>query len=228
MSIRYDAKTLAIAAVALIVATGLLYWGYSAHKKSGANQAILALVMDSGTRLRDALGIESAPPTADRTMFVKKLDEHAAAAELNLQKFKRLDTASVQALADSADDYLVTTREILKRQADSHRYRLLLAESSQALRDHMRLDNRTGTWVQEAVKAKERVNKDYRGYDLAAVTFDKLLGSLAVSQKKIAPYADKAILIEASVIADTHRRVQEGLRVVAAEFEKIGQIAAPK
>src|SRR5688572_25126549 len=118
MTIRLDAKTLAIGAVALVVAAVLLYWGYGAHKKRAANQTILALVADTGTRLRDALGIESAPPTTDRMMFVKKLDEHAAAAELNLQKFKRLDTASVQALADSADDYLVTTREILKRQAD--------------------------------------------------------------------------------------------------------------
>ena len=228
MIARYDTKTIAIAAAALIVAVALLYWGYSAHKKSGANQTILTLVTDTGTRLRDALEIETAPPPTDRTGLVKKLDEHAATADLNLQTLKRLDAAPVQTLADAADDYLVTAREILKKQADSHRYRLLLAESSQALRDHMRRDNRTRAWIQEAVKAKARVNKDYRDYNLAAGILDKLLDSLAASQKKIALYAGRAILIEDSLVADARRRVQEDLRVVTVEFEKLGQIAAPK
>jgi len=122
----------------------------------------------------------------------------------------------------------VTAREILKKQADSHRYRLLLAESSQALRAHMRVDNHTRAWIQEAVKAKERVNRDYRGYNLNADLLDKLLGSFAASQKKIAPHAGRAILIEGSLVADARGRVQEDMKAVEAEFEKLTRIAAPK
>lgn len=225
MIARYNTKTIAIAA--LIVAVPLLYWGYSAHKKGGASKTILALVTDTSARLRDALESEAAPPPTDRTKLVKKLDEHAATADASLQTLKRLDAAPV-ALADAADDYIVTAREILKKQADSHRYRLLLAESSQALRDHMRHDNHTRAWIQEAIKVKERVNKDYRGYNLAADLLDKLLGSFAVSQKKIAPHAGRAILIEDSLVADARGRVQEDMKLVAAQFEKLGQIAAPK
>ena len=225
MIARYDTKTITIAA--LIVAVPLLYWGYSAHKKSGANKTILALVTDTSTRLRDALESETAPPPTDRVRLVKKLDEHAATADLSLQTLKRLDAAPV-ALADAADDYLVTAREILKKQADSHRYRLLLAESSQALRAHMRHDNHTRAWIQEAVKVKERVNKDYRSYNLAAGLLDKLLGSFAASQKKIAPHAGRSALIEDSLVADARGRVQEDMKAVAAQFEKLGQIAGSK
>jgi len=225
---RYDTKTIVIAIAALIVAVALLSWGYSAHKKSGANKTILALVTDTGARLRDALESEAAPPPTDRAGLVKKLDEHAATVDLSLQTLKKLDAASVQALADAADDYIVTAREILKKQADSHRYRLLLAESSQALRDHLRHDNHTRAWIQEAVKVKERVNKDYRGYNLAASLLDKLLGSFSALQKKIAPHAGRAVLIEDSLVADAHGRVQDDMKAVAAQFEKLGQIAAPK
>ncbi len=220
-------RTLAISAVALVVTVALIYWGYSAYKKKrDANQAVVALVTDTGVRLRDALGIETAPTTTDRARFLRKLDEHAATADHNLQRSKQVGAASDQALADAADDYLLTAREILKRHADSYRYRLLLAESTQALHGHMRADNRTGAWVQEAVKAKERVSKDYRGYSLAASTLDKLLESFAASQMKIVPYVEPRLLIQATLVAEARKRVQDDLRQTTAEIEKLRQIEA--
>jgi|SRR5882672_1882948 len=226
MIARYNTKTVAIAAVALVVTVALLIWGYGAHKKREADKAILTLVTDTGTRLRDALGIETAPPTADRARFVKKLDEHAATAEYNLQAFKRLDSGSNQALADAADDYLVTAREILKRQAEGHRYRLLMAESEQALRAHMRSSDRSAAWVQGAVKAKERMNKDFRGYSLAAETFGKLLGSFPASQKKMAAYVAPAALIDSALIGTTRERVANDVKQVTADYEKLNQVDA--
>ncbi len=227
MTARPSNRTIVIAAVALVVAVALIYWGYSAHqKKREANKAVVAMITDTGVRLRDALGIETAPPTTDRAIFLKKLDEHAATADHNLQTSKHVGAALDQALADAADDYLLTAREILKRHAESYRYRLLLAESTQALRGHMRADNRTGAWVQEAVKAKERVNKDYRGYSFAASTLDKLLESFAASQMKIVRYVEPRVLIQETLVAEARKRVQEDSRQFAAEIEKITQFEA--
>ena len=226
MIARYDTKTIAIAAVALVVTVALLIWGYGAHKKRETDKAILALVADSGTRLRDALGIETAPPAADRAQVAKKLDEHAAAADDNLQAFKRLDTGSNQALADAADDYLLTAREILKRQSEGHRYRLLMGESEQALRDHMRRNDHSTAWVQGAVKAKERMNKDFRGYSLSAETLDKLLGSFSSSQQKIAVYVAPAVLIDSTLISNARDRVTKDAKQAAADYEKLNQIEA--
>lgn len=220
-------RTLAIAAVALVVAVALAYWGYSAYqKKRDANQAVVALVTDSGVRLRDALGIETAPTTTDRTRFLKKLDEHAATADHNLQTAKRASAAADLALGDAADDYLLTVREILKRHAESYRYRVLLAESAQALQGHMRADNRTSAWVQEAVKARERVSNDFRGYRVAASTLDKLLDTYAASQTKIAPYVEPRLLIPATLVDEARKRVQDDLRQATAEIEKTRQTEA--
>jgi len=226
MIARYDTKTVAIAAVALVVTVALLIWGYGAHKKRETDKAILALVTVTGARLRDALGIEVAPPTADRAQVAKKLDEHAATADENLQAFKRLDTGSNQALADAADDYLLTAREILKRQSEGHRYRLLMGESEQALRDHMRRNDHSTAWVQGAVKAKERMNKDFRGYSLSAETFGKLLGSFPSSQRKIAAHVPPAVLIDGTLISDARDRVAKDVKQVAADYERLNQIEA--
>ena len=227
MDTRYETKTLVIAAVALIAVLAISLWAYGTYKKREASKAALTLVADTGNRLRDAIGIQTAPPATDRTKFVKKLGEHATTGEANLQNFRRIDRVP-QPLADAADDYLVTTSELLKRVAESQRYRLLFSESSQALIDHMNRDDRSTAWIQEAVKTKERVNKDYRGYTFAVGTIDKLLSSLGASQKKIAPYADKTMLLGDDLIGQARDRGQEDLKSAAAEFEKLNRIAGPK
>jgi hypothetical protein len=227
MAIRLDTRILVVAFVALAVAVAVALWGYSAHKKRELDKAALALVADTAARLRDALAIETAPPTANRAGFVKKLGEHAVSADRNLQKLKRLGSGSDLALTDAADGYVLTAREILKKQAESRRYRLLLEDSSQALRAHMRADNRTGAWVQDAVKVKERVNKDYRDYSLASGALDTLLGSFTASQLKIAPYVEPKVLIADALVGEARRRAREDARQVTAEFKNL-QLAASR
>jgi hypothetical protein len=127
------------------------------------------------------------------------------------------------ALAEAADDYLLTSREILKRLVNAQRYRQLLSESLPALIQHTRADNRTGAWVQEAVKARERVNKDHRDLSLATGALDQLLQSFPASQKKIAPFVDPAVLIDDGAIAAARARALEAAKRVSAEIEKTRQ-----
>jgi len=210
-----SSKTLVIAVVAFVIAAGLGYWGYAALKKREGQKSVVAAVTDVSARLREALTIEAGPQAAS------KLDEHAAAADRALQEIKRLDASANRALVDAADNYLLTAREILKRQSDRHRHGLALADSLQALRQHMRADNRTGTWVQEAVKARERVNKDYRGYGVAAEVLGKLLESLPATQKSIAPLVGGASMIPGDLIASASKRVQQEAQLAATEVEKL-------
>lgn len=222
MIARPSNQTLLIGVIAVaVVAAGLGYWGYSAHKHRELRAAVGAFLKDSSARMRDALGMETAPATVNRAQFVSKLNEHATIAERNLQLFKRLDLARDRPLTDAADDYLLTTREILKKQLDSHRHRLLLEESSQALVSHMRAGSRGSTWVQDAVKAKERVNKDYRSYNLATEAYGKLLETFPASQKKIAPHVDKTFLIEDGPIAEARRRALQEARQIASDMDRI-------
>lgn len=210
-----------VVALAVLVAAAAGWWGYGEHQKREQREAILALVADTGTRLRTGLGATVEGPEAAR-----KLDEATAAAERNLSALKSLDASRQPALAEAADDYLLTGREILKRLAAVQRYRLLLAESLQALVSHMRADDHSGAWVQEAVKARERARKDHRDLGLATGALDQLLQSLPDSQKKIAPYVEPAALIENGAIEAARARALEAMKQATGEFEKTGRLDA--
>lgn len=219
-------KTIGIAVAAAVVAAVLGYWGYGAHKSREAQRIALGQVTDAAVRLREALTIAGGRPEADPAQTVKRLDEHASAVDRGLQDLKRVDASSHQALVDAADDYLLTAREILKKQADSHRYRSMWTQSWQALRQHLRHDTRTGAWVQQAVKARERANRDFRGYSIAAEALGKLLESFPASQKRVAPYVGTEALIADDLVARARERVVGDLQRATAEMDKFKQIEA--
>lgn len=216
-------KIVPVAVVALVFAAALGYWLFGAQQAREVRKNALASVTDTSARLREALAIETGPAPADRAETVRKLDGHATAVEKHLAALKGADAARDRALADAADYYVVTAREILKRLADSHRYRLLLAESYQALRDHMRSGSRAADWVKGAVKARERVNKDYRGYSLAADALDQILRTLGPAQQKIAPYVEASVLIPESLVEDARARIQAESTRLTAEIERSRQ-----
>ena len=207
------ARIIAVAFAVLTLAG--LWWGYGEYQKREQHKAITALVADTGSRLREAMTKPAEGPEAAR-----KLEEHAAAADQNLSGLKAMNSARQPAFAYAADDYLLTGREILKRFASVQRYRQLLSESLQALAEHMRADDHSGAWVQQAVKARERANKDYRDLGLAAGALEQLLRSLPASQKGIAPYVEPAVLAENGVIDAARTRVLEATKLATAEIEK--------
>jgi hypothetical protein len=210
-----------VVALAVLVATAAGWWGYGEHQKREQHKAIVALLLDTAAQLKAGLAV-----TAEGSEPARKLDEQAAGADRNLVALKNMDTSRQTALAESADDYLLTSREILKRVATVQRYRLLLAESLQALADHMRADDHSGAWVQQAVKARERANKDHRDLGLAAGALDQLLQSLPASQKKIAPYVEPAALVENGAIETARARTLETTKRATAEIEKATRLDA--
>jgi hypothetical protein len=214
-----QSRTRIIAIGLVVVGAAIGWWGYGAHQKSELRKTIVGLVADSASRMREALATPADSPETTR-----RDEEHAAAVERNLAQLKGLAAAREQLLADAADDYLLTSREILKRVVESRRYRQMLTESLQALTEHMRSDNRTGAWVQEAVKARERVNKDHRGYAAAAAALDKLLLSFPDSQKRIAPDVGPAVLIDATAIEAARARVVSAASQAEAEVAKSRQL----
>lgn len=228
MTLKSGKKAVIAAVVAVLVAAGLGYWAYHAQKQRELRGAVAVLLKDASARMRDALGIEAAPPTVDRVRFVKKLDEHAATAERNLQLLQRLNAEWDRALVDAANDYLVATRDILKKQAESHRHRQLLAESAQALRQHMGAVDRTGAWEQETAKRNKDAEKDYRDYRLAVSAYTKLLGQFLAAQEKVSPYLEPTALIEEGALGNARRGALEIEKQATAEIEKLRQLHASR
>jgi len=205
---------LAVAVVAIIA-----YWGFTAHKKRELDNTVAASVQDANQRLRSALTVSAGPLEAVTMQVAERISTDAEEVDRRLQAIKKMETSSNFALVDRADSYLLTVREILKRLAGSHRNRLLLAESTQALRDHIRVDTRTGTWVSEAVRSKARMDKDFRDYRIDSEMADKLLESFPQEEKKVASFLGRTDMIEARLIDDARSRSSTALKQAALQAQ---------
>ena len=221
---KFAIKAVVIILIAGVV-TAALAWAYSEHRKRELREVVVALVADTSLRLRDALSIEADPTTANRPE-TGRLDAHVATVERHLVMLQDKDSPSIGALAEAANDYVLTVREILRRQASSHRYRLQLSANLLALRNHMRADDRSGSCVPAAVQAKERVEEDYRNYKLAIDALGKLLESYPASRAKMAPHVSAALLADESLVAAARKRALDDSRRTADEIEQARQLAA--
>ena len=222
------AKALAIGftflIVAAIVAAVFGYWAYGSNKKRELRAAVTVILHDVSPRMREALTLEVSLPPTGRVGTGTQLEQHAAAVDRRLQQLKSLNGAPDFQLFDAADSYVVTVREILRRQAASNRHRLALSEGLAALRLHMQADNRAAAWVKEAVTAKERVDQDYREYRVSTETFSTVLGTLTPAQAKIATYVDASTWSDVQLISETRQRTCDATNLAAAEIEKIKEV----
>jgi len=209
-----------VIALALVVVAIIAYWGFTAHKKRELDNTITSSIQDASRRLRSALTVSAGPVETITMQVAERIGTDADEVDRRLRAIKKMENASNFALIDIADSYLLTVREILKRLAGSHRNRMMLAESMQALRDHIRVDTRTGSWVSEAVRDKARMDKDFREYRIDSEMADKLLESFRKEEKKAASYLGRAEMIDAKLIDEARSRESATLKQAALETQK--------
>jgi len=218
-------RTAALLAAALVLASALGYWGVSAYRKSQLQMAVTALVKDTSERLQAALAIETGAASVDQT--VGRLDDHAQEVDKHVLELRGLSASPNRALVDAAEEYMLTVRQILRNQAASHRYRIQVSASDRALRDHMRAaKRRSGSWIQEALRAKDRLEKDYFDYRLSASAFSRLLESYPDARKKLALHVGGVLLADETTAANARRRALDSARRLADEVERARQLAA--
>lgn len=209
----------AVIAAALLLAAVTAWWAYKAQQERQIAVTVTALAREAGTRLRDALVLDAQPQAGDG---VRKLEAHLAAVDGHLQKLRGLNTSSMTALGEAADDYVLTTREILRRLAVGQRARLEFAQSSQALLEHMRADRGGASWVGEAVRLKDRVEKDFSDHKAAAEALVHLLVSFPAAQAAIALHVKTPLpLLDAELLDAAGQRARASVQQAAAEIEKI-------
>ena len=219
MALVSRSKPLVVALAVLVVAI-IAYWGFSAHQKRELDNTITSSVQDASQRLRSALTVTAGPPEAVTIQVTERISTDAEEVDRRLRAIKQMERSSNFELIDLADSYLLTVREILKRLAGSHRNRLNLAASSQALSDHIRIDTRTGAWVSEAVRSKARVDRDFRDYRIDSEMADKLLEAFPKEEKKMVAYLSGRDMIDARLIADARSRASAVLKQAALETQK--------
>jgi len=218
-------RTAALFAAALVIAAALGYWGVSAYRKSELQKAVTALVEDTSERLQAAFAIEPGTAPADQT--VGRLDDHAQEVDKHVLELHGMSASPNRALVDAAEEYMLTVRQILRNQAASHRYRIQVSASDRALRDHMRTaKRRSASWIQEALRAKDRLEKDYFDYRLSAEALARLLESYPDARKKLALHVGGALLADEAAATSARRRALDSARRLADEVERARQLAA--
>jgi len=220
-------RTTALGVAALMIASALGYWGISAYRKGQLQKAVTALVKDSSERLQAALAVETEAVHEDAARMVGKLDDQAQEVDKHVIELRGMSASPNRALVDDAEEYLLTVRQILRNQAASHRYRIQVSASERALRDHMRTANRrSGNWIKEAVRAKDRMEKEYFDYRISVDAFGRLLESYPATRKKLALQVGAGLLVEEAVAANARKRALATSKRVADDVERARQLAA--
>lgn len=221
-------RTIVLAVVGAVVVALAGYWGYGAYKTRELRGAVGAILNDAGSRLREALSMEAGPPPEDRTAVVKKLESHAAATDAAIAQLKRLPVQRDRALTDDADGYLVTVREIFRKQAAMNYSYQLHTGSLSALKNHMRADDRSGAWVSNAVIGKEKADRDFRDYRNASMTYVVLLEALPADEKKVERAMGRDALAPPEQLAKARVNVLAASKEAAAEMEIARRFVGPK
>ena len=222
----FKTKMIVTGLAATLATSAFGYWRYAEYRQQELRNEITELVKDTSMRLGDALDARTAPTSTEKLQVLRRFYEDAETVDGHYRRLSSLNIAPIGELADAADDYVLTSREILLRRASSHRNRLKLSGSIRALRNHMRANNRTGSWVTEAVRAKDRVEEDYRDYKRTVDALAKLLESFPHSRAKMAPHVDAALLTDEALIEEARQQALEASRQAADEIAKARQLTA--
>lgn len=218
-------RTAAFALTAVVTVSVLGYVGVSAYRKVQAQRAITALVADASQRLEAGFALEKDAASAGNPQTVTKLDEHAQEVDRHVVELHDMGSPD-RGLAAAADDYLLTVRQILRAQAASHRYRLQLSASEGALREHMRsASRRSGAWIDEAVRRKDRMERNFFDYRVSTEALERLLASYPSARKKMAAQSGTALVGDDAVEA-ARKRASASLKLITGSVGEARQLAA--
>jgi hypothetical protein len=219
-------RTAAFGLAALMIASAFGYWGVSAYRKGQLQRTVSVLVSDSNERLEAALAVEIEAASASSAQTVRRLDEQAQEVDKHVIELHDLSASPNRPLVAAAEEYLLTVRQILREKAASQRYRVQVAASEEKLRNHMSTaGRRSGAWIDEAVRLKDRLEKNYFDYRISAEALERLLASYPEARKKIAAQTGAPLLADEAV-ESARKRTLAGSKRIAANVEQARQLAA--
>jgi hypothetical protein len=225
----FATRTAALLVAALAITAALGYWGVGAYRVAQQQRLVASLVKDTSHRLQQALAVEMGRVPAETPRTVSLLDEHAQEVDKHVIELRGLNAAGDRDLLNSAEEYMLTVRQILRNQAASHRYHLQVVAGNRALRDHMsRANRRSASWIQEALRAKDRLERAYFDYRLSADAFGRLLGSYPRARSGLAQRVGAGLLLGDALVAEVGARVRENSKRTADEVESARRLAAVK
>lgn len=223
-----------IVAIALVAVALLAFWAYTVYLKREARNDIVTLVKNASEDLRTSFKAHATPSTetAPSTKTAPSTESapppaaeaRAAAAEARVTALRGMNTSSMRPLSDAADDYLVTVREILRRDANRARSGERLSSSLQTFGEHMQADRGMRTWPEEAVRLRETVVKDLRDHRIAVESYAALLEGFPASQLSVAARIEPVLLIEEKTVTEARAQVLDAFARAEKDITRLTRL----
>ena len=194
-----------IGAIVAVLAAGLAYLAFAAAQKRSQQRHVKELVVDTTQKLREVLVARNAPDVV-------------APLDANL---KRAKAPRDPLLADAAESYILSAREIARRRAQVDRLTRESAASRQALATHMaHAGHRNAAWLNEAITLKKRVEDDHFNLGVELKALDQLLYTLPEAEKTLAPHVGRAVLIDDTLRDSARKQTQDEMRRAADDLQR--------
>jgi hypothetical protein len=194
---------LAIAVLTLVVVVGVGYGGYRFFKDRADQRAVVEVVGETTSQLREAL--KTASPEA-----AGKIDE----------KLKIARSWRNVYMADAAEHYLVGAREIAKRRADAARNAQRFATARRTLSAHMnRAGARDSSWIRSASQLKKEVDQAHFELETSLKALAELLQSLPEAQKRVEAYVDASLTLEEGLRRKAREQVLDEIERAARQLQ---------
>ena len=197
-------------ATAVVVTAGIgiaSLVGYILQKEVRARYEARTMVTMLGEATKQLkIGVKTVPPGA--------LDE----LEGNL---KRVQGWSNTELADATEQYLVGTREILRRRAEANRLTEKAAASRAVLAGHFgRAGRRDTHWIRNASALKRQVERDHFDLNMQLSALADLLESMPQANKRLAPHVEASVLLDDAARRAAHAAVLAEARRAQSQLDK--------
>jgi hypothetical protein len=219
-------RTIAIALVVAIAASIAGYWGFGEYRKQEQHKTVVSLIADASARMREGLSDPSGAKT-DPLEHARRLDEHANEVNRGLDTLRRVGSAPNQGLYDASELYLITARELLRRQAASFRQGAAMAQSRKALQALMRdAGRRSRGWFGQTMRAKEDFEKDVFSYRLSVDAMGNLLESLPSARDQLKGHVAPGQLLDEALRAKAYEQARAASKSAADEVEQARRFVA--
>lgn len=202
--------TAVVAALGLVIVGSLGYGAYLAVQKRAEQRAVVSVVAETTTQLRDVL--TKTPPAG----LAGRIEGNLQAARSWRNKY----------MGDAAEIYLISAREIAGKRADAGRHAREFAASRAALAAHMSAAGaRDSTWIRTASRLKKQVESDHFALETSLHALAELLYTLPDAQKRLEPYVEASLVLEDALRVKAREQAMAEAQRASRELEKVRSLA---
>ncbi len=205
--------------VLLVIAAIAAGVAWDRHQTRKLQEATLARIDNATRALRDA-AIATPADSKAVASSTERVDQE-------LMALRGTATGRIQQLAAGADGYLLTVRELLRRQTMMLQLRTKIGAGITAFRAHMG-DRSTADWTGKAVQLKNALEQDYREFQRTVDAHGKIADSLPEARKALDTLAPEGLLITPAEIKSLRENTLAAATTLSGEISAARQLAVPR